>query len=139
MIRKEYTGGRYVTYTYNAEGQLAKLTYGDGANEKASYLFEYDSLGRLVRSSEAVGNTVKLRTEHIYDGYNRLSKQKWSANGSVYTEYYTYDDGASGDGSLGQPISHLIRPMPREFPNSPGIRVTKRRRSDFALCFVSFV
>lgn len=68
MIRKEYTGGRYVTYTYNAEGQLAKLTYGDGENEVASYLFEYDSLGRLVRSSEANGSgTIMQRTEHIYD------------------------------------------------------------------------
>lgn len=97
-----YTDGRYVTYTYNAEGQLAELTYGDGSGKVASYLFEYDSLGRLVRSSKAVGGTVRLSTEHIYDAYNRLSKQKWSANGSTYTEYYTYDDGASGDGSLKQ-------------------------------------
>ena len=102
LTGKVYTGGRYVTYTYNAEGQMAELTYGDGTTELARLLFEYDSLGRLIRSSKAVGGTVRLSTEHIYDAYNRLSKQKWSANGSTYTEYYTYDDGASGDGSLKQ-------------------------------------
>ena len=100
LTGKVYTGGRYVTYTYNAEGQMAELTYGDGTTELARLLFEYDSLGRLIRSSKAVGDTVKLRTEHIYDAYNRLSKQKWSGGGKTYTEYYTYNDGASGDGSL---------------------------------------
>ena len=101
MIRKEYTGGRYVTYTYNAEGQLAKLAYGDGANEKASYLFEYDSLGRLVRSSEADGTgTVTQRTEHIYDEYNRLKRQNWTLGSKNYSESYTYNDGTNETGSL---------------------------------------
>ena len=83
-------------------GELRHCSIQNNQSTLTTYRFEYDSLGRLVRSSESVGDTVKLRTEHIYDGYNRLSKQKWSANGSVYTEYYTYDDGASGDGSLKQ-------------------------------------
>lgn len=101
MIRKEYTGGRYVTYTYNAEGQLAKLTYGDGSREAASYLFEYDSLGRLVRSSEADGTgTVTQRTEHIYDEYNRLKRQNWTLGSKNYSESYTYNDGTNETGSL---------------------------------------
>ena len=106
LIRKTYNDtNEYTEYSYNAEGMIGELQHcsiQNGQSTLTTYRFEYDSLGRLVRSSEAVGNTVKLRTEHIYDGYNRLSKQKWSANGSVYTEYYTYDDGASGDGSLKQ-------------------------------------
>ena len=101
MIRKEYTGGRYVTYTYNAEGQLAKLTYGDGANEKASYLFEYDSLGRLVRSSEADGTgTITQRTEHIYDEHSRLKRQSWALGSKSYSEAYTYNDGTNETGNL---------------------------------------
>ena len=91
---------------HNAEGAIAELKhYGTGKDGTAvltTYRFEYDSLGRLVRSSESVGNTVSLRTEHIYDSYNRLSKQKWSGGGKTYTEYYTYNDGADGDGSLTQ-------------------------------------
>ncbi len=72
LVRKSYNSGSYVAYTYNAEG-LARLSYGDSTGELASYRFEYDSLGRLIRSAEldADGGTVQ-RTEHIHDGYNRL-------------------------------------------------------------------
>lgn len=106
LIRKTYNDtNEYTEYSYNAEGAIGELRHcsiQNGQSTLTTYRFEYDSLGRLVRSSEAEGDTVKLRTEHIYDGYNRLSKQKWSGGGKTYTEYYTYDDGASGDGSLKQ-------------------------------------
>ena len=36
------------------------------------------------------------RTEHIYDGYNRLSRQSWTLGGKTYTEYYSYDDATDG-------------------------------------------
>ena len=117
MARKSYNSGSYVAYTYNAEGSLARLSYGDSTGELASYRFEYDSLGRLIRSAEldADGGTVQ-RTEHIYDGYNRLSRQSWTLGGKTYSESYVYDDpsdtnqnggGASdtnknGDGALTQ-------------------------------------
>ena len=32
------------------------------------------------------------RTEHIYDGYNRLSRQSWTLGGKTYSESYVYDD-----------------------------------------------
>ena len=106
LIRKTYNDtNEYTEYSYNAEGMIGELQHcsiQNGQSTLTTYRFEYDSLGRLVRSSESVGDTVKLRTEHIYDGYNRLSKQKWSGGGKTYTEYYTYNDGASGDGSLKQ-------------------------------------
>ena len=97
MVRKSYNSGSYVAYTYNAEGSLARLSYGDSTGELASYRFEYDSLGRLIRSAEldADGGTVQ-RTEHIYDGYNRLSRQSWTLGGKTYTEAYSYDDATDG-------------------------------------------
>lgn len=97
MVRKSYNSGSYVAYAYNAEGSLARLSYGDSTGELASYRFEYDSLGRLIRSAEldADGGTVQ-RTEHIYDGYNRLSRQSWTLGGKTYTEYYSYDDATDG-------------------------------------------
>ena len=117
LTRKVYNDGGYVAYAYNAEGSLARLSYGDSTGELASYRFEYDSLGRLIRSAEldADGGTVQ-RTEHIYDGYNRLSRQSWTLGGKTYSESYVYDDpsdtnqnggGASdtnknGDGALTQ-------------------------------------
>ena len=107
MIQKSYNSGSYVAYTYNAEGSLARLSYGDSTGELASYRFEYDSLGRLIRSAEldADGGTVQ-RTEHIYDGYNRLSRQSWTLGGKTYSESYVYDDPSdtnkNGDGALTQ-------------------------------------
>ena len=90
-----------ILITYNAEGSLARLSYGDSTGELASYRFEYDSLGRLIRSAEldADGGTVQ-RTEHIYDGYNRLSRQSWTLGGKTYTEYYSYDDATDGSMTL---------------------------------------
>ena len=77
------------------------MSYGDSTGELASYRFEYDSLGRLIRSAEldADGGTVQ-RTEHIYDAFNRLSRQTWSADGKTYTEYYSYDDATDGSMTL---------------------------------------
>ena len=104
LVRKSYNSGSYVAYTYNAEGSLARLSYGDSTGELASYRFEYDSLGRLIRSAEldADGGTVQ-RTEHIYDGYNRLSRQSWTLGGKTYSESYVYDDPSdtnqNGDGA----------------------------------------
>ena len=83
------------------------MSYGDSTGELASYRFEYDSLGRLIRSAEldADGGTVQ-RTEHIYDGYNRLSRQSWTLGGKTYSESYVYDDPSdtdkNGDGALTQ-------------------------------------
>ena len=106
LIRKKYNdSGEYTEYSYNAEGAIGEMRHcsiQNGQSTLTTYRFEYDSLGRLVRSSEAVGDTVKLSTEHIYDAYNRLSKQKWSVDGSTYTEYYSYYDGTNEDGSLKQ-------------------------------------
>ena len=104
LVRKSYNSGSYVAYAYNAEGSLARLSYGDSTGELASYRFEYDSLGRLIRSAEldADGSTVQ-RTEHIYDGYNRLSRQSWTLGGKTYSESYVYDDPSdnnkNGDGA----------------------------------------
>ena len=93
-----YSGGRYVNYRYNAEGSLAELDYGEGdAAPTATYRFEYDSLGRLIRSQQRDGNTVTQRTEQLYDTANRLSAQDWTIGGTSYRESYAYD---ASDGSL---------------------------------------
>ena len=93
-----YSGGRYVNYRYNAEGSLAELDYGEGnAAPTATYRFEYDSLGRLIRSQQRDGNAVTQRTDQLYDTANRLSAQGWTIGGTSYRESYAYD---ASDGSL---------------------------------------
>ena len=72
--------------------------YGEGdAAPTATYRFEYDSLGRLIRSQQRDGNTVTQRTEQLYDTANRLSAQGWTLGGTSYRESYAYD---ASDGSL---------------------------------------
>ena len=98
VTRMVYSGGRYVNYRYNAEGSLAELDYGEGdAAPTATYRFEYDSLGRLIRSQQRDGNTVTQRTEQLYDTANRLTAQGWTLGGTSYRESYAYD---ASDGSL---------------------------------------
>lgn len=97
-----------VTYVYNARGQLAKRYTRDGLDEIIEiHIYEYDSLGRLIRSSELDGeNNLIQRIEQLYDTANRLKSQAWVIEGDSYSEAYTYDttdgmlsmlDTASGD------------------------------------------
>ena len=96
---------------------MARLSYHDSTisedsteNQIAAYVFEYDSLGRLIRSIEYGANntTVVQRTEHLYDPYNRLSAQTWVIQGESFSESYAYNDPdpdkpyALKDGSLTQ-------------------------------------
>lgn len=83
------TSKRLTKTVYNAYNGLGYLTEtgAKGADGKISekYVFEYDSLGRLIRSVEYAytysGSTVTCemlqRTEHSYDTENRLSSQSW--------------------------------------------------------------
>ena len=90
-----------IRYTYNAESQLARLRYEEDGETVGSYAFEYDSLGRLIRSTDMDENgSVTQRTEHLYDAFNRLSGQSWTLGAQTYSERYAYSDGEKGDGSL---------------------------------------
>ncbi len=111
ITRVEYNSGRYICNTYNAEGNLAKITYGDGTVEKGSYTFEYDSLGRPIRSYEYDGNGNLVQSvEQLYDEHSRLTAQNWVVGTTPYSESYTYNDppkegetvpeGTPQDGSL---------------------------------------
>ncbi len=90
-----------IRYTYNAESQLARLRYEEDGETVGSYAFEYDSLGRLIRSTAMDENgSVTQRTEHLCDAFNRLSGQSWTLGAQTYSERYAYSDGEKGDGSL---------------------------------------
>ncbi len=85
-------------YFYNSEGNLAKKL--DVGTEKAVN-YEYDSLGRLIHSSQTVKEDEITRTlqwtEHIYDTENRIKSQSWQFGSTAYSESYTY---STSDGSL---------------------------------------
>ena len=83
--KEQYNNVTY-EYAYDASGQLAKQTSTAGEE----YNYEYDSLGRLIRSNEYNDGTFEQRTEHIYDASNRLTKQSWYNVGGTTTMSYAY-------------------------------------------------
>ena len=61
--------------------------------EKGSYTFEYDSLGRPIRSYEYDGSGNLIQSiEQLYDEYSRLTAQNWVVGDTPYSESYTYND-----------------------------------------------
>ena len=91
-----YSDGLVLTYVYNGEGNLHSLTETKGGNS-VTYLYNYDSIGRLINSEKRDGTTSQLHTHQVYNAYNQLKKQSWQVDGDAYSENYTYN---SQDGSL---------------------------------------
>ncbi|MBR4308271.1 MAG: hypothetical protein IKT58_01615, partial [Oscillospiraceae bacterium] len=106
LVKESYNDTEeYITYSYTAEGNVGKISHFEGNGTLIrDYIFEYDSLGRLIRSKEKNSDGTVLQTEHLYDVYNRLTQQRWDINGKSYLEEYRYNDpttaGGRGDGSL---------------------------------------
>ena len=91
-----YSDGRKLTYAYNGEGQLHSLTE-TGGGEVVTYVYTYDSIGRLINSQQLNGENTVLRTSQSYNSSNQLTKQSWQVGGDSYSEDLTYN---SSDGSL---------------------------------------
>ena len=91
-----YSDGRVLTYVYNGEGNLHSVTETNGS-ATVTYLYTYDSIGRLISSEQKDGSTTTLRTHQSYNEYNQLKKQGWQMGSTDYSEEYTYN---SADGSL---------------------------------------
>ncbi len=94
--------GETVNYYYSADGTLSKASYQNGSAPSMNYLFEYDSSGRIVRSTQLDNTKLYQRTEHLYDEFDRLYIQRWTIDGKTRSEKYTFDDGATGDGMMTQ-------------------------------------
>lgn len=99
-----YNNGKYIEYTYNAEGSIAQIVHGTSTGIIKTLIFEYDSLGRPIRTRELNGDSIVQEVEHLYDTSNRLTAQNWVVNGMDLSERYAYNDpaeaGGAGDGSL---------------------------------------
>lgn len=87
------------SFVYDGSGNTSKSVVKDASgNEIAVYRYEYDSLGRMIRSKQSGSAINSLSTEHLYDQENRLTQQSYQLGGTGFTETYTYD--SSGDGSM---------------------------------------
>ena len=91
-----YDDGRVLTYVYNGEGRLHSLTETNGSSV-TTYLYTYDSIGRLIYSERQENGNSVLRTSQSYNENNQLTGQNWQLGSTSYSEGYTYN---SADGSL---------------------------------------
>lgn len=116
LTRQTYANGSYVDFTYDTLGRIATATYSDGRvltyvysgegrlhsiqevkdGSTVIYLYQYDSLGRVVSSAKLVDGTMVLRTGQSYNGNNQLTGQSWQIEESNFSEAYAYN----ADGTL---------------------------------------
>lgn len=92
-----YPGDLVLTYTYTGEGALYSVTATENGNT-TTYLYGYDSLGRLISGERLDNNVSILRTRQAYDEVNRPVYQAWQVGGTLYEEGFTYN--SEEDGSL---------------------------------------
>lgn len=91
-----YADGRKLTYAYNGEGQLHSLRE-TGNGTDVTYVYTYDSIGRLIDSQQLDGSNIVIRTNQAYNSSNQMTKQSWQVGGDSYAQDLTYN---SSDGSL---------------------------------------
>ena len=115
--KEQYNNVTY-EYAYDASGQLAKQTSTAGEE----YNYEYDSLGRLIRSNEYNDGTFEQRTEHIYDASNRLTKQSWYNAGGVTTMSYAYSTTTGLLSSLNATVQNSSIPVTYTYQGTNQLR-----------------
>ena len=124
VIKEAYNDGTEYHYFYDTEGNLSRQCCVENGSVTEVYVFEYDSLGRLIRSKQTSDGTLQdgtvdegttvQRTEHLYDNENRITSQSWQLGTRTYSESYTYnDDVSTNTGSIkdGSPATMTISPL----------------------------
>ena len=89
-----YSDGRELTYTYTGDGLLHSIKDG---KLNVTYLYVYDTIGRLINSSKTNSSGILLLTQQEYNASNQLAGQSWQMGDTSYSESYTYN---AADGSL---------------------------------------
>ena len=115
--KEQYNNVTY-EYAYDASGQLAKQTSTAGEE----YNYEYDSLGRLIRSNEYNDGEFEQRTEHIYDASNRLTKQSWYNAGGTTTMSYAYSTTTGLLSSLNATVQNSSIPVAYTYQGANQLR-----------------
>ena len=115
--KEQYNNVTY-EYAYDASGQLAKQTSTAGEE----YNYEYDSLGRLIRSNEYNDGEFEQRTEHIYDASNRLTKQSWYNVGGTTTMSYAYSTTTGLLSSLNATVQNSSIPVTYTYQGANQLR-----------------
>lgn len=113
------------SYAYDPFGNVGRSVVTDGVGGLiADYQYEYDSLGRLIRSQQSGNSVTALWTQYQYDNQNRISDQYWGVSDSSLHESYTYDQ---DNGTLSSMLLGTGRTLSFEYDNL--LRVSRRNVS----------
>lgn len=113
------------SYAYDPFGNVGRSVVTDGSGSLiADYQYEYDSLGRLIRSQQSGDGVTELWTQHEYDDQNRLSDQYWRVSDSSLHESYNYNN---NNGTLSSMLLGTGRTLSFEYDNL--LRVSRRNVS----------
>lgn len=113
------------SYAYDPFGNVGRSVVTDGSGSLiVDYQYEYDSLGRLIRSQQSGDGVTELWTQHEYDDQNRLSDQYWRVSDSSLHESYNYNN---NNGTLSSMLLGTGRTLSFEYDNL--LRVSKRNVS----------
>ena len=77
-----YADGKILSYVYNGEGRVHSLTETNGSSV-TTYLYTYDSIGRLIYSEQKENGLPGLRASQSYNANNQLTGQSWQVIGIV--------------------------------------------------------
>ncbi len=113
LLKLTYGNGDYEEYTYDHLDRLVKVLY-NGTEEKYSivynanggihsitesgitHLYEYDSLGRLIRAWQKDSSGVTtLYVENSYDSLGRSSGSKYVINGETFNYSIAYKENSN--------------------------------------------
>ena len=113
------------SYAYDPFGNVGRSVVTDGTGSLiADYQYEYDSLGRLIRSQQSGDGVTELWTQHEYDDQNWLSDQYWRVSDSSLHESYNYNN---NNGTLSSMLLGTGRTLSFEYDNL--LRVSRRNVS----------
>ena len=113
------------SYAYDPFGNVGRSVVTDGTGGLiAEYQYEYDSLGRLIRSQQSGDGVTELWTQHEYDDQNRLSDQYWRVSDSSLHESYNYNN---NNGTLSSMLLGTGRTLSFEYDSL--LRVSRRNLS----------
>ena len=97
---------RVLSYIYTGDGQLYSVH--DSATGY-TYIYTYDSLGRLIASRvEDSSSQALMRTKLWYNASNQITKQAWTIGDTTYEETYTYNTGDATLSAYHNPLGQTV-------------------------------
>ena len=92
-----HAGGRTLTYAYTGDGQLYSVTETKPNSDPVVYLYQYDTLGRLMSSEKRVNGASVLRSYQSFNDCNQIVLSGWQISENTFSQTYTYN---AEDGSI---------------------------------------